>query len=222
MEKRNSLTIVLLKAYDRMLKHFGPRHWWPAETPFEVIVGAILTQNTAWINVEKAIQNLKSARVLSLKGLLEMPEKNLSILIRPSGYFNLKAKRLKSMVHFIAETYDGDLEKMSQAPLQILRKQLLNVYGVGEETADSILLYALGKPIFVIDAYTRRILSRHHLAEPNMTYAQIQHLFMETLPTQVSLFREYHALIVETGKTYCRRTPRCSECPLFKWPPPPA
>ncbi len=217
MERPESLTNILMSAYNRMLQHFGPRHWWPADSPLEVIVGAILTQNTAWTNVEKAIENIKSAGALSIKKLLETPVECLAAWVRPSGYFNLKARRLQAAIRFIAETYEGDLEKMARVPLSALRKQLLGVYGIGEETADSILLYALGKPVFVVDAYTRRILTRHHLTGQKTTYGEIQQLFMSALPKEVPLFNEYHALIVETGKTFCRRTPLCSDCPLSGW-----
>ena len=206
-----------MEAYERMLRCFGPRNWWPAESPFEVIVGAILTQNTAWTNVEKAISRIKAEGAMSLEGLLEIPEETLAEWIRPSGYFNLKARRLKAVIRFLWEAYHGDLERMAREPLPEMRRQLLEVYGVGEETADSILLYALDKPIFVVDAYTRRILSRHHLIDSKASYGAIQRIFMEALPPEVDLFNEYHALIVETGKTFCRRTPACSVCPLSTW-----
>ena len=206
-----------MEAYERMLCCFGPRHWWPAESPFEVIVGAILTQNTAWTNVEKAISRIKAEGAMSLEGLLEIPEETLAEWIRPSGYFNLKARRLKAVIRFLWEAYHGDLERMAREPLSELRRQLLKVYGVGEETADSILLYALEKPVFVVDTYTRRILDRHHLIESKAPYGAIQRIFMEALPPEVDLFNEYHALIVETGKTFCRRTPACSVCPLSTW-----
>ena len=217
MERPEPLTNILMGAYNRMLQHFGPRHWWPADSPLEVIVGAILTQNTAWTNVEKAIENIKSAGALSINKLLGTPVERLAAWIRPSGYFNLKARRLQAAIRFIAETYESDLERMTRASLSTLRKQLLGVYGIGEETADSILLYALGKPVFVVDAYTRRILSRHHLIGQKTTYGEIQQLFIGALPKEVPLFNEYHALIVETGKTFCRRTPLCSDCPLYGW-----
>jgi len=206
-----------MEAYERMLRYFGPRHWWPADSPFEVIVGAVLTQNTAWTNVEKAIDAIKKAGAMSLEKLLEVPEETLSTWIRPAGYFNLKAKRLKAVVRFIHEVYHGDLNVMAKAPLVTLREQLLGVYGIGEETADSILLYAIEKPVFVVDAYTRRILGRHQFIHPKAAYGEIQRLFMESLPTRVSLFNEYHALIVETGKTFCRRRPACESCPLISW-----
>ncbi len=206
-----------MEAYDRMYRYFGPRHWWPADSPFEVIVGAVLTQNTAWINVEKAIENIKRAGAMSLERLLDVPEEILASWIRPAGYFNLKARRLKATVRFFHEAYHGNLAAMAREPLSVLRKQLLGVYGIGEETADSILLYALEKPIFVVDAYTRRILERHHLIDAKASYREIQKLFMSTLPAQVSLFNEYHALIVETGKTFCRHRPSCPGCPLSSW-----
>ncbi len=203
-----------MEAYRRMLARFGPRHWWPAETPFEVMVGAVLTQNTAWTNVEKAIRNIKAAGAFTLEKLNNVPEETLAKWIRPSGYYNLKAKRLKALMRFLADTYGGNLEKMGEMPCSALRNQLLGVYGIGKETADSILLYALGKPIFVVDAYTHRIFSRHQLIAPDAGYDETQHFFMSRLPCDTQLFNEYHALIVETGKTYCKPTPLCETCPL--------
>ncbi len=205
---------LLMDAYSRMFDYFGPRHWWPGDSPLEVIIGAILTQNTAWANVEKAIKNIKSARALSIEKLYEIPDETLSEWIRPSGYFNIKTKRLKAMIRFIRDTYHGNLGEMAKTPLPILREQLLGVYGVGNETADSILLYALEKPIFVVDAYTHRIFSRHQVIDAKATYEEIQRLFMKNLPEDSQLYNEYHALIVETGKTFCRRKPRCDQCPL--------
>ena len=203
-----------MRAYQQMFVRFGPRHWWPADTPLEVMVGAVLTQNTAWTNVEKAIENIRAAGALTLEALANISVETLAEWIRPSGYYNLKAKRLKALILFLHDTYGGDLKKMAQTPIPLLRKHLLNVHGIGEETADSILLYALDKPVFVVDAYTRRILSRHRMIEPKATYGEIQRLFMEHLPEDAALFNEYHALIVETGKTFCRKTPRCAGCPL--------
>ncbi len=205
---------LLMEAYRCMLARFGPRHWWPADTPFEVMVGAVLTQNTAWTNVEKAIRNIKAAGAFTLEKLNNAPEETLAQWIRPSGYFNLKAKRLKALTRFLSDTYGGNLEKMAEMPCSTLREQLLGVYGIGKETADSILLYALEKPIFVVDAYTRRIFSRHQLIAPDAGYDETQHFFMAHLPYDTQLFNEYHALIVETGKNYCRKKPLCEGCPL--------
>ncbi len=202
--------------YDRLLARFGPQHWWPGETPFEVMVGAVLTQNTAWSNVEKAIANLKGQGLLDPARLFALPPLLLAEQIRPCGYFNLKAARLHNLLSLIAGRFDGDLDRFFATPLASLRQQLLEVKGIGPETADSILLYAAGKPIFVVDAYTHRLLSRHGLiAEEEADYHQIQALFMDALPADVALFNEYHALIVRVGKEYCKKTgPRCGECPL--------
>ncbi|MDA8159889.1 MAG: endonuclease III domain-containing protein [Desulfobacteraceae bacterium] len=202
--------------YDRLLARFGPQHWWPGETPFEVMVGAVLTQNTAWSNVEKAIANLKGQGLLDPARLFALPPPLLAEQIRPCGYFNLKAARLHNLLSLIAGRFDGDLDRFFATPLASLRQQLLEVKGIGPETADSILLYAAGKPIFVVDAYTHRLLSRHGLiAEEEADYHQIQALFMDALPADPALFNEYHALIVRVGKEYCKKTgPRCGECPL--------
>lgn len=204
----------LKRIYRQLFKAFGPQHWWPGETPFEVIVGAILTQNTNWGNVEKAIVNLKKARVLTPTGLQKVSTGKLSGLIKPSGYFRVKAKRLKNFVNFLFREFGGSLKRMGEENLADLRPKVLGVNGVGPETADSILLYAFQKPIFVVDAYTRRIFQRHGLISEGATYDEIQRIFMNGLPKDSSLFNEYHALIVKTGKLYCRTTPRCENCPL--------
>lgn len=205
---------LLQEAFDRLLAHFGPRHWWPGETPFEVMVGAILTQNTNWKNVELAIAHLKTAGVLSPHAMLQLSPEILSELIRPAGYFRVKASRLQSFLRYFVECYDGDVEQMLPRSLATLREELLAVRGIGPETADSILLYALGKPIFVIDAYTKRVLTRHALCNEEDGYAELQELFLGALPSDVALFNEYHALIVELGKTFCRPKPQCQGCPL--------
>ncbi len=202
--------------YEKLLSKFGPQHWWPGETPFEVIVGAILTQNTNWGNVEKAIVNLRTAGLLSPSRLQEVPLSKLAVLIKPSGYFNLKAKRLKNFVEFLFREYHGDLRRMAREPLDILRRKILSVNGIGPETADSILLYALEKPVFVIDAYTKRLLSRHALVDPAAEYQDMQKIFMENLPRDRQLFNEYHALIVKLGKDFCKPKARCEDCPLNK------
>ena len=181
------------------------------------MVGAILTQNTNWQNVEKAISNLKKRRVLSAKKLFLIPEKELAALIRPAGYFNLKARRLREFLRFFNKVYQGQLRRISAQRLPELRQQLLAVCGIGPETADSILLYALGKPIFVVDAYTKRILLRHGLIKQDAGYQDIQNLFMSNLDNDSGLFNEYHALLVRLGKDLCLKSkPRCKECPLQK------
>jgi endonuclease-3 related protein len=207
----------LIEAYQRLYQSFGPQFWWPGETPFEVIIGAILTQNTNWLNVEKALLNLKTAKVLSPQHLRGIPSERLAQLIRPAGYFNVKAKRLKNFIRFLFDEYDGSLLKMGKEDLGILRQKLLLVNGIGPETADSILLYAFHKPIFVIDAYTKRFLTRHRLIEGHEEYHQVQGLFMERLKEDAAMFNEYHALIVRLGKDFCRPKPLCETCPLNDW-----
>lgn len=205
---------TLMEIYREMLQHFGPRNWWPGETPFEVCIGAILTQNTAWSNVEKAIANLKGARRLSPKGIENASQESLAELIRPSGYYNQKAVKLKSFVRFFADEYGGSFQQWRKEPLPLSRKKLLAVKGIGPETADSILLYALGKQVFVVDAYTRRIFSRHGFYPEKSTYDQMQAFFTGHLPEEIPLYNEFHALVVYTGKTFCRKRPICEGCPL--------
>ncbi|HHY47955.1 MAG TPA: endonuclease III domain-containing protein [Firmicutes bacterium] len=206
---------VLMQIYELLLERFGPQHWWPGETPFEVVVGAILTQSAAWRNVERAISNLKAADSLSMEGILSLPVERLSELVRPSGYFNMKARKLKAVCSFLAETCSGDLARMSLRPLDEVRKELLSVYGIGPETADSILLYACNMPTFVVDAYTRRIFGRLGLVDPKEGYEDLRRFFMDRLPKSVPLFNEYHALLVALGKNIClSRKPKCGECPL--------
>jgi endonuclease III related protein len=211
-EKQTSKWLVA--AYHALNDHFGNLHWWPGESPLEVIVGAILTQNTSWQNVEKAIANLKTAHLLSAEALLAIPESSLAALIRPSGYYNIKARRLKSFFAFLRDCFHGNIDVMMEEGTLALREKLLQVRGIGEETADSMLLYAGGKPIFVVDAYTRRILMRHGIIGERITYGAIQRLFMEHLPLDAPLYNQYHALLVNTGKNYCRKKPRCEVCPL--------
>ena len=204
----------LLAIYHRLYAAFGPQHWWPGDSPFEVIVGAILTQNTAWTNVEKAIRMLKKESAFTPRALYQMSHTRLATLIRSSGFFNIKAKRLKAWLDFLFTQYQGSIDRMFSESPAILRKKLLEINGLGPETVDSILLYAGNKPYFVVDAYTRRILTRHHCVEENSTYAQIQDFFMTRLPMNVALYNEYHALIVKIGKEMCKKIPRCSLCPL--------
>ncbi|MCX5695933.1 MAG: endonuclease III domain-containing protein [Candidatus Omnitrophica bacterium] len=208
---RNRLGLI----YSKLHSHFGPQHWWPAESPFEVMVGAILTQNTSWQNVEKAIANLKKHQVLNPRKIYNLPQAKLARLIRSTGYYNLKARRLKEFLKFFINEYAASVKKISQAKSGSLRKELLMVKGIGPETADSILLYALNKPVFVIDAYTKRIFSRHKLLPPDCAYPQAQGLFMSGLKKDARLFNEYHALLVALAKAYCRKSkPKCSVCPL--------
>lgn len=207
---------ILLDIYKRLYQHFGPRHWWPAKTPFEIIVGTILTQNTAWQNVEKAITNLKEENLLSINKMLKLPHRRLARLIKPSGYYNQKAKKLKDMVIFLKNCYKAKLSNMGSIETKTLREQLLSIKGVGPETADSILLYAFNRPMFVVDAYTKRIFERLRLIKPSDDYHQIQSLFMDNLAPDVDLFNEYHALIVELGKKVCNKRPLCSQCVLSK------
>jgi endonuclease-3 related protein len=211
---------VLREYFDVLLRTHGPQNWWPARTRFEVIVGAILTQNTSWTNVERAIVALRREKLLSPPAIEAVSECTLAELIRSSGYYRQKARKLKAFVAFLRANYQGSLDKMFRVPTNVLREQLLAVHGIGPETADSILLYAGAHPVFVVDAYTRRILQRHGLAEKRGTYEEIRGLFERSLPTDPQLFNEYHALIVHTGKHFCRtREPRCSECPLHGFLP---
>jgi endonuclease-3 related protein len=211
---RTPNSALLMKIFNRLYETYGPRHWWPGETAFEVMVGAILTQNTSWRNVEKAIERLKARRVLYIKGIHRLKKTELASLIRSSGYYRIKAERLKAFVDFIVEEYDGSIEKMKREKMEVLKPKLLKVKGVGPETADSILLYGLGKPIFVVDAYTKRILSRHGMISEKATYGEAQKLFMDYLPRDERLFNEYHALFVHLGKTLCKKIPRCDRCPI--------
>jgi endonuclease-3 related protein len=209
---------TLSEIYEMLYDAFGPQHWWPGETPFEIITGAILTQNTSWTNVEKAIANLKSAGYLTPDALHRIDAAQLAELIRPAGYFNIKAKRLKSFVDWLFDDYGGELANLQNISTSRLREELLAIKGIGRETADSILLYALERPVFVVDAYTARITLRHSLIEPGADYEQLRQLFESNLPEDVQLFNEYHALLVRIGKEFCRPKARCSGCPLEKHP----
>ncbi len=200
--------------FERLLAHYGPQHWWPGETPFEVMVGAVLTQNTSWRNVEKAIGNLKRAGALELKPLLDLPEAGLAELIRPAGYFNVKTQRLRAFLNYLSEKYQGSIELMRSRPTEELRVELLAVKGIGKETADSILLYALGHPIFVVDAYTYRVFTRHFLLPEESDYDALQEFATDHLPREMPHYNEFHALIVNVGKDFCRKTPKCEACPL--------
>lgn len=201
--------------YRKLSACFGPQHWWPAESPFEVIVGAVLTQNTSWQNVEKAINNLKKHKLLSADKLHKLKHRQMAPYIKSAGYYNIKAKRLKEFLKFFFQAYQGDIKKMSLTRTPHLRRQLLAVNGIGPETADSILLYALNRPVFVVDAYTKRILSRHRLVKEGTGYEQIQSLFISNLKPRAKVFNEYHALLVRLGKEFClKNKPRCEICPL--------
>ncbi len=209
----------LKEMFDLLLNHFGSQDWWPADTELEMMVGAVLTQNTNWKNVEKAISNLKRKRLLSLNGLRSIPVATLAEQIRPAGYFNIKSKRLKNLIDFICDRYQGNLSELLSDGIEALREGLLSVNGIGPETADSILLYAARLPVFVVDAYTHRILRQHGMTDEQVTYQELQALFMDHLPEDPALFNEFHALIVKTGKEYCRRKPICKGCPLEEWGP---
>jgi len=200
--------------YDRLYGRYGPQGWWPAQTRVEMIVGAVLTQNTSWSNVEKAIKNLKRSGSMSHGRILKMDEKKLASLIKPSGYYNLKARRLRNVIKLFAG--DRRFRKGSALDIGRLREVLLSINGVGPETCDSILLYAFDMPVFVIDAYTRRIFSRHGVASHDLPYGDLQRVFMQALPVDCKIFNEYHALIVRLAKEHCRKLPRCAACPLNK------
>ncbi len=204
--------------YQLLFERFGPQYWWPGQTQFEIIVGAILTQNTNWGNVEKAIANLNAADLLTPEKLHRLNISKLAELIRPAGYYNIKARRLKNFLDWFFENYDGQLANLEQVGTQRLREQLLSVKGVGPETADSILLYALDREIFVVDAYTARIAVRHMLIDPGADYEQLRELFQSNLLPDVKIFNEYHALLVKVGKEFCKPKARCDSCPLKELP----
>jgi endonuclease-3 related protein len=208
----------LTEIYQLLFDRFGPQHWWPGETQFEIITGAILTQNTSWANVEKAIANLKSANLLTPEKLYNLNTSQLAELIRPAGYYNIKANRLKSFLTWLFQNYDGRLKNLAGLDTDHLRIELLAIKGIGHETADSILLYAFDRPIFVVDAYTARVAVRHGLIEPDADYEQLRDLFQSNLPQDVRLFNEYHALLVRVGKEFCKPTANCPGCPLEKLP----
>ena len=196
--------------YDRLYHAYGPQHWWPAATPFEVMVGAMLTQNTAWSNVEKAIASLKNANCLDARDIILLPDKQLAKLIRPSGYFNIKAKRLKNLCRWF--TGQGGFKSLSKMETRILRLSLLDVNGVGPETADDILLYAFNRPVFVIDIYTRRLFVRFELITGTEDYETLRGYFESALKPDVRLFNEYHALIVRHAKEKCTLQDECRHC----------
>jgi endonuclease-3 related protein len=204
----------LFSVFHALLERYGTLHWWPAESPFEVCVGAILTQNTNWGNVEKAILNLKKAGLLSPTALRHVPVETLAPVIRPAGFFNVKSTRLKDFVNWLFERHDGLLEVMFAGDWRQLREELLKVRGIGRETCDSILLYAGNKPTFVVDAYTKRLFSHLGFVSERDDYEAVRALFMENLPADAELFNEFHALIVQHCKSHCRKKPVCSGCSL--------
>ncbi len=208
------------QVFEHLLEHFGPRHWWPADTPFEMVIGAILTQNTAWTNVEKAIANLRMQSCLTPNALRMTPREHLETWIRPAGFFRQKSERLQLFSEYLFANYSGNLHQMLTGPLEKVRHELLNLKGIGPETADSILLYAGGHPTFVVDAYTRRLFSRLKLIDAHSPYDSIRTYFMDRLPANSALFNEYHALIVDHCKTRCRKQrPLCEGCCLRKMCP---
>ncbi len=211
MSRKAALTAI----YQTLQQVFGDSGWWPADTPLEVMLGAVLTQNTAWTNVEKAIVNLKTKNLLTFAALQTLDLAELAELIRPAGFFRVKALRLKALLAWLNESCAGNIELLSNCDTDELRQELLNIKGVGPETADAILLYALHRPVFVVDEYTRRIFSRHGMAPQEIDYHELQSLFTDALPEDVKMFREYHAYIVSVAKKWCKRhKPDCLNCPL--------
>ena len=206
--------VSLNTIFEKLLEHYGPQDWWPGDSPLEIMIGAVLTQNTSWKNVEKAIANLKEASLMHLERLHKTKVEELAEIIRPSGYYRLKAKRLSNLIDYVMTRYDGDLEWMFSHDVTSLREELLAINGIGPETADSILLYAGNKETFVVDTYTSRILKRHGWIEWEADYHQIQDHFVSQVPAEVEHYNEFHALIVRTGNEFCRKTPKCDSCPL--------
>lgn len=203
------------EVYQYLYDYFGPQGWWPGDTPFEIMVGAVLTQNTNWSNVAKAIANLKGAGLMYYESLSLLSADEIAPYIRPSGYYNLKAKRLRNLFDMIDSVYSGELDSFLNDSLESGRENLLAVKGIGPETADSILLYGCSHPIFVVDNYTHRVFSRHHLVDEETDYESMQYLFSSSLPEDVQLFNEYHALVVKVASTYCKKNnPLCEQCPL--------
>lgn len=206
-----------MEVYEALWRAWGAQHWWPADSPWEMMVGAMLTQNTAWVNVERAIERLRREDVLTVRALHDTPLQTLAEWIRPSGYFNLKARRLRALTTLIVTEYGADEHRLLALPPPRLRQTLLSVWGIGPETADSILLYAAQHPVFVIDAYTRRFMERHGWLHGRESYDEAARTFTQSLPPQTDLFNEFHALIVRLGKEFCRPNPRCQDCPLRPW-----
>lgn len=219
MGYQDNRAYCLQQMYEKLDAYFGDLCWWPADSPFEIIIGAILTQNTAWRNVTYAIDKLKAAGILDQKRLYHVPINTLETLIRSSGFYRVKARRVMAFLKFFQEEYDGCLDRLFAGNHWGLRKKLLRIHGIGEETADSILLYAGGKPVFVVDAYTRRILIRHSLINGKATYSDVQKLFMDSLPESAPLYNQYHALLVNVGKIFCLKIQHCDGCPLSSLTP---
>ncbi len=213
------MTATLDEVYQRLHESFGPQNWWPAESAFEVVLGAVLVQNTAWKNVEKAIENLRQADLLSAEALYYLRPEELEELIRPAGYFRMKTRRLHNLLRYLFEHYNGSLSTLFELDTETLREQLLEINGIGPETADSILLYAANRPIFVVDTYTNRVLKRHGWIDYEADYATVQAHFQAHLEPDSQLYNEFHALLVRVGHLYCGKTPRCEECPLAEWLP---
>jgi endonuclease-3 related protein len=210
--------VPLEEYYNSLFTAFGPQHWWPGRTRFEVIVGAILTQNTSWTNVEDAIENLRRAGLLSLRGIDRVPLEKLGRLVRPSGYFRQKARKLKAFCEFLHEEYGGSLPRMFRAPTIVLREKLLGVWGIGPETADSILLYAGEHPVFVVDAYTKRMLARHGWTDEKARYEDVRWMVERKFPGETQRFNEFHAVIVHAGKKFCSlHDPNCGQCPMGRY-----
>ena len=205
----------LLDVFRRVSARYGPQRWWPGDTPFEVMVGAVLTQATSWTNVEKALAKLKAADALSPSGIRSLDEPDLARLIYPSGYYNAKARKLMALVDYLGRRFDDDLDAMAREEMGSLRAELLGVYGIGEETADDILLYALRIPSFVVDSYTKRVFSRLGDLEERASYAVCRALFTASLPEDRELFSEYHGLIVRHANVACRKRPVCHGCCLL-------
>jgi endonuclease-3 related protein len=210
-----TMTGNLIEAYERLLGAFGPQHWWPGDSPFEIMVGAVLVQNTAWRNVERAIANLRAAGVMEPRALYALPPEELAELIRPAGYYQVKTRRLRNLLKFVIDKHDGSLERMFRTDVATLRDHLLAIHGIGPETADAILLYAGGMATFVVDTYTHRVLARHGWIGYEADYHEIKDHFESALPADAALYNEYHALLVRVGKEFCRRAaPQCDACPL--------
>jgi len=205
---------LLKSIYQRLTDAYGPQYWWPAEEPFEVMVGAILTQSAAWRNAQKAISNLKAAGVLSPRAINQLSVSELAQIIRPCGYYNAKATKLKALVEWLRSQYSNDINGLIPVDTETLRQQLLSIHGIGPETADSILLYAAGKPAFVVDAYTRRVIDRVGIQPQVKSYNGYQRLFIDNLEVDEGLFNEYHALLVKLAKEACRKKPLCRQCCL--------
>ena len=213
------MTVTLDEIYHRLYNVYGTQRWWPGESPFEVIVGAILVQNTAWINAQRAIGNLRDAELLSVERLYSLPAEELESLIRSAGYYRMKTRRLRNLLEHLVTHYDGSIHRLFELDTESLRHELLSINGIGPETADSILLYAAERPVFVVDTYTQRVLKRHRWIDENAGYDMLQSHFHRHLEPDVSVYNEFHALIVRIGNLHCRKTPRCEDCPLEQWIP---